>query len=306
MTLDVVIVAYRSDDVIRRLVEVSRELPDVDCVVVVDNGDGCSAAVAEGMGARAIRRPDNPGFGAGQNAGVAATSAPFVLLLNPDAVPVASGISAGRQYLAAHDDVAAVQGAIVNDSSGAAERSQGIELGPLHLWGRALGLRRLARWGPVRRLAATSRLRDHVERAVATPTDVETLAATALLVRRSAFDEVGGFDERYFLYGEDLDLCRRWRRARWRLVALPSQFARHQSGASSAGWWERELVWWNGTMQFAARWWRPWAWVSAVGAAVTRWFGLSLSRPSGTGEAWRSVVMSGVSLRRGRDLEHSL
>jgi GT2 family glycosyltransferase len=285
-----VIVAFRSDDVIRDLVEVSRELPDVDQVVVVDNGDGCSAAIAERMGAGTIRRPDNPGFGAGQNAGVASTSAPYVLLLNPDAVPVAGGISAGGQYLAEHDDVAAVQGAIVNDESGAAERSQGIELGPLHLWGRALGLRRLAKWRAVRRFAARSRLRDHVERGVATPTEVETLAATALLVRRSAFDEVGGFDERYFLYGEDLDLCRRLRGAGWRLVALPSQFARHQSGASSAGWWERELVWWNGTMQFAARWWRPWARVVAVGAAVTRWFGLALSRPMGAREAWQSVV----------------
>jgi hypothetical protein len=130
---------------------------------------------------------------------------------------------------------------------------------------------------------------------VEAPTYVETLAATVLLVRRSAFEQVGGFDERYFLYGEDLDLCRRLRNADWRLVALPSEFARHQSGASSAGWWERELVWWQGTMQFASRWWTGNAWRLAVGAALVRWAGMAIARPYGARRAWRAVVAGSLS-----------
>src|SRR5262245_8445282 len=88
LMFDVVIVAYRNDDVIGRLVTVARELPDVGGVMVVDNGDGGGADIGEQMGAQSIRRPDNPGFGAGQNAGVSSTSAPYVLLLNPDALPI--------------------------------------------------------------------------------------------------------------------------------------------------------------------------------------------------------------------------
>ena len=98
-------------------------------------------------------------------------------------------------------------------------------------------------------------LRDHVERVPSAAEDVETLAAVSILVRRDAFDAIGGFDERYFLYGEDLDLCRRLRGAGWRLVSLPVAWASHHSGASASGWWDRELRWWEGTMQFAAHWW---------------------------------------------------
>ena len=64
-----------------------------------------------------------------------------------------------------------------------------------------------------------------------------------------------GFDERYFLYGEDLDLCRRLRDAGWRLVATPETWAVHQSGASATTTWDRELSWWEGTLLFAHTHW---------------------------------------------------
>ena len=77
-------------------------------------------------------------------------------------------------------------------------------------------------------------LADHVERVPTRPVAVESLAATCVLVRRRALDQIGGFDESYFLYGEDLDLCRRLRNHGWRLVALPHRFAQHDGGASSS------------------------------------------------------------------------
>ena len=79
------IVAYGSEDLIARCVRSVIDLKEVRSVVVVDNGDGRSAQVAAGLGARTLLRPDNPGFGAGQNAGAALGTAPFLLLLNPDA-----------------------------------------------------------------------------------------------------------------------------------------------------------------------------------------------------------------------------
>jgi len=168
----------------------------------------------------------------------------------------------------------------------------------VHLWGRALHLRRLLGTGVGRRLARRAGLADHVDRVPTDPVDVEVLAATAVLVRRRAFEAVGGFDERYFLYGEDLDLCRRLRRAGFRLVALPVPWARHDSGGTSASWWAREVQWWRGTLGFAARWWSTGAWSLAMGAALVRWVALAATRPRSAPAAWRSVIAEPCRVRR--------
>jgi GT2 family glycosyltransferase len=296
---DVVIVAYESREVIGTCVAAARSLPDVGAVVVVDHGDDGSGAIAASAGALVVPNPANPGFGAGQNRGVAATTAPVLLLCNPDAVVAPEGIVAGLALLSAEPEVGAVQGAITNRATGAPERSGGRELGPVHLVGRALGARRLLQWRPVRALARrVAPVADHVIRVPDAPVVVETLAATALLVRRAAFDEVGGFDEAYFLYGEDLDLCRRLRARGWRLVALPEPFAVHESGASAASATARELTWWRGTMQFAARWWSPEAWAWAVASAGVRWCRLAVRSPVGARRAWREMVADPLRERR--------
>ena len=175
--------------------------------------------------------------------------------MNPDARMVPGALASGIRFLDDHPDVAMVQG-LIRTRYGRLERSQGVELQVVHLVGRALGLRRFLSVPLVRRLARRSaRLRDHVDREPVGAVDVASLAATAVLVRRIAFESVDGFDAAFFLYGEDLDLCRRLRHRGWRLVALPCEWAGHASGASSASWSERELHWWAGTMLFAARWW---------------------------------------------------
>lgn len=289
MDVDSVLVAYRSEDVIGGALDAARWLGGR--MVVVDHGDGASARRAAAAGAVTVHDPANPGFGAGVNRGVARTASPYVLICNPDAEVVAEAVEAGVELLRTRPDVAAVQGVIVNRSSGLPERSQGVEVGPVHLLGRAVGARRLLSDGFVRRLARRSAvLRDHAQRVPERPEDVESLAATAVLVRRSAFDAVGGFDESFFLYGEDLDLCRRLRRAGWRLVALPDVWAEHLSGASAESEVARELDWWRGTMSFAARWWRGGAWSLAVAAAAVRWARLAARHPRRARGAFAALV----------------
>lgn len=290
-TVDVVVVAYNSRDVLPGCVAAARRIPGLREIVVVDHGGDGSARVAEAAGAWAMTVGENGGFGAGQNCGLRVTAAPFVLLLNPDALVVPEAVARGVAFLEAESDVAAVQGVIVSRSTGRPERSQGVEVGPLHLAGRALGVRRVSAVPPIARMARRlDVLTDHVDRIPDGPRAVASLAATALLVRRSAITRLGGFDESYFLYGEDLDLCRRLRLSGWRLVALPDEWAVHQSGGSSASGWDRELHWWRGTMQFAARWWSAPAWWAAVAAATLRWARLVTLRPRGAREAWRALV----------------
>jgi len=288
---DVVVVAYASRDTIEHCIERVAALPGVGNLVVVDHGTDGTADIAEVLGAQVYRDPGNPGFGAGQNRGVAATIAPYVLLLNPDAAPEPEGIAAGLAHLDADLRVGAVQGVITNRTTGAPERSSGRELGPVHLLGRAVGARRLLAYAPVRAIARrVGVVADHVERVPADPIEVDSLAATAILVRRTAFDEIGGFDESYFLYGEDLDLCRRMRRAGWKLLALPDRFAWHESGASAASSTERELTWWRGTMRFASLWWTETAWFVALLAATIAWANLSVRDARVSSRAWRELV----------------
>jgi N-acetylglucosaminyl-diphospho-decaprenol L-rhamnosyltransferase len=292
--IDTVIVAYGNESVIEAAVLEARKL--AGRIVVVDHGDGTSAKIAARAGATSVANPTNPGFGAGQNHGITRTATPYVLLCNPDAEIVAPAVLAGADYLEAHPRVGAVQGVVVNRSTGAPERSQGVALRPVHLLGRALGARRLLRRAAVRRLVRRSAaLRDHAERVPHGPVEVEALAATVLLVRREAFDSVGGFDTRYFLYGEDLDLCRRLRRAGWTLTSLPVVWAVHQSGGSADSPASRELHWWRGTMEYAARWWTSAEWAVAVAAATVRATILALRSPAEASAVWWSLV--GAPLR---------
>ena len=297
--IDAVVVTYASRDDVGRCLASLRAVRGMGTVVVVDHGDDGSDQVAASMGALVVRDPTNPGFGAGHNRGVALTGAGYVLLMNPDAALVPGAVEEGLALLEARPQVAACQGVIVDEATGRPERSHGILLGPVHLWGRALRLRNLLRWRPVRWVARRlPGVADHVERVPDGPADTAALGATALLVRREAFDAVGGFDGRYFLYGEDMDLSKRLTGAGWRLVALPIPWAVHHAGGSSGSPWGREVEWWRGSMTFAATWYPAAGWVAALGAAAVRAVTLGVRRPSRAGVAWRAMVEAPVAARR--------
>ena len=297
-TVDVVTVAFESRATLSRCLSSVAGLPELGQVVVIDHGDDGSGELAAEFGATVVLDPSNPGFGAGQNRGVGLARAPYVLLVNPDAEVVHEGIMRGIEILTRHDDVAVVQGQIVNRVDGRTERSQGVELGVAHLLGRALGARRLLAIRPIAALASSlPRFSDHVARVPNDFVAVETLAATAWLIRRAAFDQVGGFSASYFLYGEDLDLCRRLRAAGWRLIATPDLWARHDGGGSSAGWWQREIEWWRGTMHFAATWWPAGRFLTALLVAVVRWVTIAVLHPPAAGPAWSGVVAHAARTR---------
>jgi len=289
--VDAVVVAYRSADLLPDCLASLRAEPAVGTITVVDHGDDESDRLARDLGADlVISDPSNPGFGAGQNLGVSTGELPYILLCNPDARILPGVIQQGLEVLSGGEHAAAVQGVIADPDSGAVDRSAGDEIGPLHLWSRALGLKRLTRFSMARRLARLAGMGDAIDRVPDDARDVETLAATAPLIQRSAFESVNGFDDSYFLYGEDLDLCRRLRSRGWQLIALPSPWAQHREGASSSTTTARERVWWGGTIRFAALWWGPARRWSALAASAVAAVRFGHGHPSVTGENWRSMV----------------
>jgi GT2 family glycosyltransferase len=205
-SITVVIVTYESAHCLPALGEGLREF---EHVVVVDNGSGDDtvAAAAEHLPqARVVCNGTNLGFGAANNRGFALAQTEFVMLLNPDCTMTPDAalalLAAARRYPGA----SAIGPQLI-------DRHGGPELGYRM---------RLDRWKP-RGGPAEGEL------------CVEFLSGACMLIRRSALQRIGGFDEDFFLYQEDHDLCLRLARSCGELILCPAARATHQSRRSSAG-----------------------------------------------------------------------
>lgn len=190
-------------------------------ILVVDNAstDGSPEAVRAGFpGVRLIANSDNVGFSKANNRGVAESRGAFLLFLNTDTLVPAGAIAALLERLRSDPSVGAVGPALVhrpgdyqvsfgNRVGFAAQIFQKIVLNPLH----KRALRRTRR-----------------ERAVG------WLSAACLLCRREAFESAGGFDERFFLYFEDIDLCFRIGEAGGKLLFVPAVEVGHEGGATTS------------------------------------------------------------------------
>ena len=222
-----VIVNYNVRDHLLACVRSLRE-EGVQEIVVVDNDsrDGSGAALAAAdPDARFVPAGANLGFGRAANRGVAATDGSRLLILNPDAVVEAGCVKALAAALDG-DDALAVVGPRVDNPDGtrypSARRFPDLGVAAGHAF---LGLVR-----PGNRFTRRYRMLDHdPDRA----DDVDWVSGTCMLVRRAAFDAVGGFDEAYFMYVEDVDLCWRLGQAGWRVGYEPAAGVVHTVGASS-------------------------------------------------------------------------
>lgn len=202
--------------------------PDVDWeVVVVDNAssDGSADAVeAIAPWVRLVRNRENVGFGRGVNQGVAATKAPLVLLINPDCTIAPGATAILAAVLRDHPECAIAGPKILDPDGGVQGSARGDPDMLTGLFGRTAALRRaLPGSAPAKRNVVSAEA-DAV---------VDWLSGACMLARRSALQQVGGFDERYFLYWEDADICRRLRRLGLTIRYAPAAVATHQVGRSS-------------------------------------------------------------------------
>jgi len=201
--------------------------------VVVDNAsadDGAAAGVAAFAPAvRRIRNARNVGFGTAANQGIAATTAPLILTINPDARLEPGAVAALEAVLARHDDCALAGPRILNPDGSLQGSARGDPDMLTGLFGRRQLLTRWLPWLPV----AKRNVVDPASLPVGESHPVDWLSGACLLGRREAFERVGGFDERYFLYWEDADLCRRLRNEGLHVRYVPSAVAVHRVGHSS-------------------------------------------------------------------------
>jgi N-acetylglucosaminyl-diphospho-decaprenol L-rhamnosyltransferase len=199
-------------------------------VVVVDNAsmDGSLGPVTGGSASvRLIRNPQNRGFAAAANQGIAVTSAPFLLLLNPDARIVAGSLEVLVKVARERYRAGAV-GVLVRNPDGSIQPSAR----RVPRMGEALGHAVL---GPIAPGNPWTRAYTMADWDRATEREVEWVSGSAMLLRREAIEDVGPFDEGYFMYVEDVDLCTRLRRAGWQVLFSPEVEVVHQIGVSTRG-----------------------------------------------------------------------
>ena len=214
----------------RHLIECVRSLREdgLEEIVVVDNAS-TDSSVRDLEGAdpsvTLIRSPRNRGFGGGVNLGVASLTEQFVLEVNPDAVIEVGTVKALLAAFEGDPRLAAV-GPRVENPDRTLYPSARTFPGLVDSLGHAfLGL--VWRSNPWSRRYLMVGQHDHYQ-------PVDWISGACMMLRRAAFEEVGGFDEGYFMYSEEVDLCWRLREKGWRVAYEPAACVVHAVGVSTA------------------------------------------------------------------------
>jgi N-acetylglucosaminyl-diphospho-decaprenol L-rhamnosyltransferase len=240
--VSVVVVTFNSAPWIERCLESVRGYE----TIVVDNGstDGTVALVRERFPEARVIEQENLGMGGGNNAGMRLASARYFLLLNADAWVLGDGVDRLAHFADQHPDVAVVGPKLLNED-GSLQRSARAFPTLWRLSTEYLFLRKLA---PRSRALNTFYEGgfDHDE-----AREVDWIFGACLLVRRDAADEVGLFDEDFFMFSEETDWLYRFHQAGWSVYFYPGAEVVHVGGASHGGTLFAENV--RGHLRFLAK-----------------------------------------------------
>jgi len=239
LSLDVVIVSYRCRDLLRACLDSLRAYPP-SCpmnVVVVDNasGDGTVEMIrSDYPEVELVASHSNLGFAAATNLGARSGDAPLLLALNPDTAVTAGALDSVLATMESRPEAAVVGARLLREDGSLDHASKRSFPTPLSALGHFTGLGR--RSGAKGRLAAY------------TAPDVESGPVDAvngafMLMRRAAFEQVGGFDEGYWMYMEDLDLSYRLAQAGWITWYEPAATVVHVKGGTTGGERSARLNW---------------------------------------------------------------
>lgn len=233
MDLPVVVVTYNSrPHVLECLRSLERAAGDGLRLapIVVDNHsqDGTVACVRDASpGARVVETGDNLGYAKAVNRGLAAGAGEYALILNPDCVVAPDAPAALLAWMRAHPrcGIAAPR---IRNPDGSVEWSARAFPGPFTFLFNRYSL--LTRLFPRNRWSRAYLLSDWDH---ASPRTVDWVSGAAMLVRRAAADAVGGMDEAFFMFNEDVDWCRRMRDGGWTVDYVPAAEVVHRIGASA-------------------------------------------------------------------------
>jgi N-acetylglucosaminyl-diphospho-decaprenol L-rhamnosyltransferase len=240
--VSVVVVTYNAMPYLERCLEsvAGYEL------VVVDHGstDGSVELVRRRFPQARLIEQENRGFGAGMNTGMRAAGGRYFLLLNADAWVLGDAVEQLRAFADAHPEAGVVGPRLLNPDGSLQPSVRGFPT----LW------RLATEYFFLRKLAPRSSLFNAFFGAGFDHNSVreaEWLGAACLLVRREATDDVGLFDENFFIFSEEVDLCHRFGEAGWKVLFFPGAEVAHVFTASYNPALFNELV--RGHLRFLAK-----------------------------------------------------
>ncbi len=211
--MDVVIVAYNSADYIGACIEALKsQTLQPDSITVVDNSpeDSPFAITNDLPGTEVIRRPENLGFSGGANLGAQRGHSDAILFLNPDVTLSPSWIALAQEILKRTPEVGVLGGKLVYSDGVSIQHAGGTVEYPL---------------------ATTTHVTS--QEAARNEYDPDYVTGAAMVVRRRAFEDLGGFDTSFYpVYYEDVDLCFRAKKRGWRVVYSPVLLGSHIGSAS--------------------------------------------------------------------------
>lgn len=224
-SVDVIIVNWNAGDQLKDCIEsIPRAL--VSNIIVVDNAsvDNSMREISKLSNVTPVFYPENMGFGKACNLGAYQSTSEFILFLNPDSVVYAGSLEKVLSFLQhPHNSSVGICGVQLLDESGNVSRSCARFPTPLRFAAYALGLDRI-----FPKLGHFMHDWSHDE-----TREVDHVIGAFFLVRREVFQDLGGFDERFFVYLEDLDFSFRARKLGWRSVYLADVQAFHLGGGTS-------------------------------------------------------------------------
>ncbi|MBW2082870.1 MAG: glycosyltransferase [Deltaproteobacteria bacterium] len=171
----------------------------------------------------------NLGFARAANKGISRGNAPYILLINPDSLVRPGFFEQAISFMEGNPSVG-ILGPMIMNVDGSIQGSARSFPTPLTAWfGRSSLLSRLFPENRITRKNVLSMLSDGT-----TPMKVDWVSGACMVIRRKALEDVGLFDEQFFMYWEDADICRRMRERRWEVVYFPRAQIVHYSGVSSS------------------------------------------------------------------------
>ena len=228
----IIIVNYRTAELtLDCLKSLEAEVGSSTRVVIVDNasGDGSAERIEQSIAQRGyswaelVRSPINGGFASGNNLGIRSVEAAAYLLLNSDTIVQPGALAGLRAALRARPDAGIIGPGLLNASG---EHDDSVFRAPPP----AAEFARAAQSGVIEWIFP--QLKPSFPASLQ-PIEADWLGFACVLIRKEVIEQVGGLDEGYFMYFEDIDYCRRVRAAGWKVLCWPSAKVIHLLGGSS-------------------------------------------------------------------------